>query len=104
MSTMDWPRVFHLLAHELRSPAAVIGGYARMLSGGRLNEDDRLQAYAQIERAASRITAIGQQSSDLARWLRPRARRRGADRAARARDPGAGAERGARAGEDGRLD
>ena len=52
MSTMDWPRVFHLLAHELRSPAAVIGGYARMSSGGRLNEDDRLQAYAQIERAA----------------------------------------------------
>ena len=34
----------------------------------------------------------------------PRARRRGADRAARARDPGAVAERGARAGEDGRLD
>ena len=71
MSTMDWPRVFSLLAHELRSPAAVIGGYSRMLSGGRLNEDERLQAYAQIERAASRIASIGQQSSDLARWLRP---------------------------------
>jgi K+-sensing histidine kinase KdpD len=71
MSTMDWSRVFSLLAHELRSPAAVIGGYARMLSGGRLNEDERLQAYAQVERAAGRITAIGQQSSDLARWLSP---------------------------------
>ena len=52
MKTMDWPRVFSLLAHELRSPAAVIGGYARMLTEGRLRDDDRLQAYAQIERAA----------------------------------------------------
>lgn len=71
MSTMDWSRVFSLLAHELRSPAAVIGGYARMLGGGRLNEDDRLQAYAQMERAASRITSIGHQAADLGRWLNP---------------------------------
>ena len=71
MRTMDWPRVFSLLAHELRSPAAVIGGYARMLSEGRLRDDDRLQAYSQIERAAHRVTSIGQQASDLSRWLRP---------------------------------
>jgi len=71
MKTMDWPRVFSLLAHELRSPAAVIGGYARMLTEGRLRDDDRLQAYAQIERAARRVTTIGQQASDLSHWLRP---------------------------------
>ena len=71
MRTMDWSRVFSLLSHELRSPAAVIGGYARMLSGGRLSDDDRLQAYAQIERAASRVTSIGHQAADLARWLNP---------------------------------
>ncbi len=71
MTTMDWPRVFSLLAHELRSPAAVIGGYARMLSGGRLTDSDRVQAYTQIERAAARVTAIGHQAADLARWLQP---------------------------------
>jgi K+-sensing histidine kinase KdpD len=71
MNIMDWSRVFSLLSHELRSPAAVIGGYARMLSGGRLSDDDRLQAYAQIERAAGRVTAIGHQAADLARWLDP---------------------------------
>jgi signal transduction histidine kinase len=71
MKNMDWPRVFSLLAHELRSPAAVIGGYARMLSEGRLAEDDRQQAYVQIERAARRVTVIGQQASDLGHWLTP---------------------------------
>lgn len=71
MKNMDWPRVFSLLSHELRSPAAVIGGYARMLTEGRLADGDRQQAYAQIERAARRITSIGQQASDLSHWLRP---------------------------------
>ena len=71
MGAMDWPRVCSLLAHELRSPSAVIAGYARMLGEGRLAGDDRAQAYAQIERAATRITAIGRQASDLARWLEP---------------------------------
>jgi hypothetical protein len=42
-----------------------------MLSGGRLSDDDRQQAYAQIERAASRVTSIGHQAADLARWLNP---------------------------------
>jgi K+-sensing histidine kinase KdpD len=73
MTDMDWPRVFSLLAHELRSPAAVIAGYARMLSEGRLKPDDQLQAFAQVERAAGRITAISHQASDLARWLGPAA-------------------------------
>jgi K+-sensing histidine kinase KdpD len=42
-----------------------------MLTEGRLAESDRAQAYAQIERAARRLTSIGQQASDLAHWLRP---------------------------------
>ena len=71
MNIVDWSRVFSLLSHELRSPSAVIGGYARMLSGGRLSDEDRQQAYAQIERAASRLTSIGHQAADLARWLNP---------------------------------
>jgi len=71
--TMDWPRVCSLLAHELRSPSAVISGYARMLGEGRLTGEDQAQAYAQIERAASRISAISRQASDLARWLSPSA-------------------------------
>ena len=71
MSTMDWPRVCSLLAHELRSPSAVIAGYARMLSEGRLSGHEQELAYAQIERAANRISAISRQASDLARWLSP---------------------------------
>ena len=71
MRSMDWPRVFSLLAHELRSPASVIAGYARMLGEGRLTGDDQAQAYAQIERAASRITTISRQAADLSRWLSP---------------------------------
>jgi len=71
MRSMDWPRVFSLLAHELRSPAGVIAGYARMLSEGRLSSEDQLQAFAQIERAAGRITTISRQASDLSRWLGP---------------------------------
>jgi signal transduction histidine kinase len=70
-TSLDWPRVCSLLAHELRSPSAVIAGYARMLGEGRLTGDDQAQAYAQIERAASRISSISRQASDLSRWLAP---------------------------------
>lgn len=68
---MDWPRMLSLLAHELRSPAAVIAGYAHMLSEGRLSGQDQARAFTQIDRAAGRITAIGRQAADLARWLGP---------------------------------
>jgi K+-sensing histidine kinase KdpD len=70
MTTLDLPAVLSLVAHELRSPASVIAGCARMLNEGRLNEEDRLRVYGQIGRAADRVTTIGQQSSDVARWLR----------------------------------
>ena len=70
MTNLDWPAVFSLVAHELRSPASVIAGCARMLNEGRLNDEDRLRVYGQIGRAADRVTTIGQQSSDVAKWLR----------------------------------
>lgn len=66
---MDWPATLDLLAHELRSPASVIIGYARMLSEGRLDDEARLKAFVQIERAATRLSLVGRQTSDLSRWL-----------------------------------
>jgi signal transduction histidine kinase len=66
---MDWPSTLNLLAHELRSPASVIMGYTRMLREGRLDDEARLQALVQIERAAARLSLVGRQTSDLSRWL-----------------------------------
>lgn len=66
---MDWPTVFSVLSHELRSPAAVIAGYARMMSQGRLDDADRQRAMVQIQRAAARFGVLARQASDLALWL-----------------------------------
>jgi hypothetical protein len=66
---MDWRSTLNLLAHELRSPASVIMGYTRMLREGRLDDEARLQALVQIERAAARLSLAGRQISDLSRWL-----------------------------------
>jgi|HubBroStandDraft_3_1064219.scaffolds.fasta_scaffold335377_2 signal transduction histidine kinase len=66
---MDWPSTLNLLAHELRSPASVIMGYTRMLREGRLDDEARLHALAQIERAAGRLSLVGRQTADLSRWL-----------------------------------
>lgn len=68
---MEWAPVFRVLSHELRAPTAVVAGYARLLREGRLPEPDRLQALAQIEQAAGRLSQFGRQASDLARWLIP---------------------------------
>lgn len=59
------------MAHELRSPAGVIGGYARMLMSGRLDEGGREEALRQLERAAGRLGDLAQQSSEVATWLDP---------------------------------
>lgn len=59
------------MAHELRSPAGVIAGYARMLMSGRLDETGRDEALRQLERAAGRLGDLAQQSSDLAGWIEP---------------------------------
>jgi signal transduction histidine kinase len=69
---MKWESAFRVVAHELRSPAGVIAGYARMLSSGRLDEASRDEAFRQLERAAGRLGDLAQQSSDLAGWLEPR--------------------------------
>jgi signal transduction histidine kinase len=66
---MDWSRTMTLLSHEVRSPATVILGYARMIREGRLDDATRAQAMLQIEQAAARIAAIGRQASGLAKWL-----------------------------------
>jgi signal transduction histidine kinase len=68
---MKWEAAFRVVAHELRSPAGVIGGYARMLQSGRLDETGREEALRQLERAAGRLGDLAQQSSELAGWLEP---------------------------------
>jgi signal transduction histidine kinase len=68
---MKWGSAFRVVAHELRSPAGVIGGYARMLMSGRLDETGREAARRQLARAAGRLGDLAQQSSDLAGWLEP---------------------------------
>jgi signal transduction histidine kinase len=70
---MKWEAAFRVVAHELRSPAGVIGGYARMLQSGRLDESGREDALRQLERAAGRLGDLAQQSSELAGWLEPHA-------------------------------
>jgi K+-sensing histidine kinase KdpD len=69
---MDVTRALSLLAHDLRSPAAVVAGYARMLREGRLNDEQRAVAHLRIEEAGARIATLCQQASDLAVWLSPR--------------------------------
>lgn len=66
---MKWESAFRVVAHELRSPAGVIAGYARMLMSGRLDEAGRDEAFRQLERAAGRLGDLAQQSSELATWL-----------------------------------
>jgi len=68
---MDYAPVFRVLSHELRAPTAVIGGYARLLREGRLQEPDRQQALAQIEQATAKLAQFARQASELAHWLVP---------------------------------
>lgn len=70
---LNWEAAFRVVAHEIRTPAGVIAGYARLLEGGRLDETTSLDALRQVERAAGRLGDIAQQASDLAHWLEPRA-------------------------------
>lgn len=68
---VDEARILAIFAHELRSPAAVITGYARMLREGRLDDAHREAAFQRIEQAGGRVSLIGQYASDLSRWLSP---------------------------------
>ena len=64
-----------MLSHELRGPTAVIQGYARLLGSGDVEPATAARVLTQVQAAASRIAAIGAQTSELARWLDPRAER-----------------------------
>lgn len=68
---MDYAPVFRVLSHELRAPTAVIGGYARLLREGRLEEPARMQALVQIEQATAKLAQFARQASELAHWLVP---------------------------------
>lgn len=57
-----------VLAHELRAPAQVISGYARMLAEGRLDDGQRQRALTQLESAAGRIGLISRQAAEVAHW------------------------------------
>ena len=65
---MDWSTALTVLAHELRAPAQVISGYTRMLSEGRLDDDQRRRVLTQLESAAGRIGLISRQAAELAHW------------------------------------
>jgi len=69
---VKWEAAFRVVAHEIRTPAGVIAGYARMLKSGRLDDATRHDALRQVERAAGRLGDLAQQASDLASWLERR--------------------------------
>jgi signal transduction histidine kinase len=73
ITTMELSRVLALLAHDLRSPAAVIAGYSRMLREGRLTAEQEAVAEQRIEEAGARVAMLSQQAADLSQWMGPRA-------------------------------
>lgn len=65
---------FSVIAHGLRSPTAVVSGYARMLREGRLTGDASDRALAGMAAAADDIGALASQVADLADWSGPTGR------------------------------
>jgi two-component system phosphate regulon sensor histidine kinase PhoR len=68
---VEMAKTFSILAHELRSPVAVLQGYIRLLQRQRKEGDPELPMLAAMLDATGRLTAIGRQASDLANWLGP---------------------------------
>ena len=68
---IDFSAVLNLLAHELRAPASVIQGYARMLADPRFDDEGKPRMLSQIQDAAGRIAVLGREAVELARWLDP---------------------------------
>lgn len=58
-----------VLSHELRTPVGVIQGYLRMLIDGRIEPGAQARVLSQMQQAATRIATLGQQASDVARWI-----------------------------------
>jgi K+-sensing histidine kinase KdpD len=69
---LNWEAAFRVVAHEIRTPAGAIAGYARLLEGGRLDDAGRNDALRNVGRAAGHLGDLAQQASDLATWLSPR--------------------------------
>ncbi len=67
----EWSSALDVLAHELRSPVAVISGYTRMLGQGRLGEADRVRTLDKIAQAAGTVHLLSQRAAELAHWLGP---------------------------------
>lgn len=78
--SVDAALALRVLAHELRSPAAVAQGYVRMLLDGRLTAPaDRQRAMEQIRDVLGRVGQLSRQASDTAGWFE-RAGRAAGDR------------------------
>lgn len=60
-----------VLSHELRTPVGVLQGYLRMLLDGRIEGSAQTRVLTQMQQAATRIATLGQQASDVARWMGP---------------------------------
>lgn len=62
--------LLHLLAHELRAPAAVAQGYVRLLREDRLGaQTERERALEQTQAAIARISALSHEATGLADLL-----------------------------------
>jgi K+-sensing histidine kinase KdpD len=65
----DLATTLRVLSHELRTPVGVLQGYLRMLSEGRLPTADQPRIFTQMQTAATRVASLGQQASEISRWL-----------------------------------
>jgi len=64
--------LLRVMSHELRTPVGVMQGCLRMLAEGPPDDALRDRLFGQLQRATTRIAAIGRQTSDLSQWLGPR--------------------------------
>src|SRR5262245_37342529 len=67
--SVDTATTLRVFAHELRLPASVIQGYARLLRDGTLSDADRDRALAQIQQATGRLSDLARDASAVAQWL-----------------------------------
>ena len=66
---MHIPTMLGVLSHELRTPAAVAGGYLRLLRDGRIDAAGQARVLDQLEAAVVRLGRIGEEAASLRRWI-----------------------------------
>jgi signal transduction histidine kinase len=67
---VDFSKILHVLAHELRTPLGIAHGYVRLLLEDRLpQESDRRRALDQMQKALGRLTELSHECTGLAAWL-----------------------------------